>query len=214
MKTFRNLSFALFVIFIFCCGDASTKKSPSLNIDSVKNLIRVPLCRQATNYTCGVSALQSILYYYGDEFREDILAANVAADSYSGTGYLNIADFADSLGYNVEYDTNLTIDYLKNSIDSGIPVIVAIQAWTDSPQINWVNDWDDGHYVVAIGYDEYNFYFMDPSTLGNYAYIPLNEFISRWHDTDSDWITPLENFGIRIWKPAVKYDRNSILKID
>lgn len=34
-------------------------------------LIDFPEVRQSTNYTCGVSALQALLYYYGISYRED-----------------------------------------------------------------------------------------------------------------------------------------------
>lgn len=40
----------------------------------------------------------------------------------------------------------------------------------------------DGHYNVLVGYDHENFFLMDPSTQGHYAYIPQSEFIDRWHD--------------------------------
>jgi len=43
------------------------------SIHCIQNLIRIPLTRQAADYTCGVAALQSILYYYGQEFLEDDL---------------------------------------------------------------------------------------------------------------------------------------------
>jgi len=39
-----------------------------------EGILRLPHTRQATNYTCGAAALQSVLAYYGDEFREDALA--------------------------------------------------------------------------------------------------------------------------------------------
>jgi len=49
---------------------------------------------------------------------------------------------------------------------------------------DWSQDWEDGHYVVGIGYDSNNIYFMDPATMGNYTYIPVDEFLARWHDKD------------------------------
>jgi hypothetical protein len=55
---------------------------------------------------------------------------------------------------------------------------VAIQAWVDNNDgkfpIDWKNLWDDGHYCVAVGYDEERIFFMDPSTLGHYTYIPIS----------------------------------------
>jgi predicted double-glycine peptidase len=53
----------------------------------------------------------------------------------------------------------------------GRPVIVQIQAWGDEGT-DYTNDFDDGHYVVAIGFDENYLYFEDPWIIGNIAYIP------------------------------------------
>lgn len=41
-----------------------------------------------------------------------------------------------------------------------IPVIILIQAWREDDDLSpWADDWDDGHYVVVIGYDAKYFYF-------------------------------------------------------
>jgi hypothetical protein len=41
-----------------------------------------------------------------------------------------------------------------------VPVIILIQAWRDEDNLTpWVDDWEDGHYVVVIGYDAQNLYF-------------------------------------------------------
>jgi predicted double-glycine peptidase len=170
-------------------------------------LIRVPMTRQATDHTCGVAALQSVLAYYGDSIREDTVGRYVNTTE-DGTNKNNIAAYALSLGYNVSIRVNMTLDDLQGYIDSKTPVIIAIQAWEDPP-VDWNSTWDAGHYVVAIGYDQDNFYFMDPSTLGNYAYIPTSEFQTRWHDIDFDG-AKLIHFGIIITKPSSAYNPNDI----
>jgi len=52
-----------------------------------------------------------------------------------------------------------------------MPVLVAIQAYRSDERIAWEDCWDDGHYVVVIGYDQNNIYFEDPSLLGSVGYI-------------------------------------------
>jgi len=37
---------------------------------------------------------------------------------------------------------------------------------------------------------------MDPSTLGHYTFIPIPEFLDRWHDVDDG--TRLNHFGMMI----------------
>ena len=182
---------------------------------SVKNLpqnfIFVPLTRQATDYTCGVGVLQSILMHYGDEFREDELAKELKSDPNDGTLYSNIAKFSKSKGYKVQIFKNMTLDDLKKQINNKKPVIVLLQAWKET-NADYATDWDDGHYSIAIGYDEKRIYFMDPSTLGYYTYIPTEQFLDRWHDVDA--VEKLHHFGMIIEKASPKYNHNDVLKMD
>ncbi len=179
------------------------------SIYSVPNLIRVPLTRQATDYTCGVAALQSILYYYGQEFSENQLTEKLGPTPARGTKYPRIAEFAQSLNFRVEIRTEMTLESLKRLIDERKPVILLIQAWPDTT-VDYIKDWEDGHYAIAIGYDQQNIYFMDPSTLGNYSFIPVQEFLERWHDKDDQ--TLLYQFGMVIFKdpPGKVYNPDEI----
>lgn len=178
----------------------SQESKPAIKLPS--NLIRLPLTRQATCYTCGVSALQSVLAYYGEEIREDELAKSLKANYRDGTAYKNIAHFSESLGFKVEINKDMTITDLKAFLDKKQPVICLLQAWSERP-IDYSQAWGDGHYVVAVGYDEKNIFFMDPSTLGNFAYVPETEFVERWHDTDGK--ERLKHFGMLVYKDNPKF---------
>jgi len=161
----------------------------------VANLISVPLTYQSYDYTCGVSALQSVLYYYGKDFRHEDLAKALEPDPIKGTNYKRMVEFARSLGFRVDVLTHMSLEDLKKLIDDRRPVIVLIQAWPDSP-VRWQETWSEGHYAVAIGYDVRNIYFMDPSILGHYTFIPIQEFLDRWHDMDDQ--VKLIHFGMVI----------------
>lgn len=172
-----------------------------------KNLIRVPLVRQGTDYTCGISALQAILAYYGDETREDVLAKALGAKPEEGTSYKEIAAEARARGFDVAIEKNSTIESLETWLRAGKPVICLIQAWKSDEKTDpkvYSTDFDDGHYVVAVGFDERNIYFMDPSTLGNYTYIERQEFLDRWHDRDSG--ETLHNFAMPVYRSRVRYN--------
>lgn len=66
----------------------------------------------------------------------------------------------------------------------------------------WKNDWTDGHYVVAIGYDRGKIYFEDP-----YAYertfLSFRELNDRWHDVAGGNI--YNHFGIALYGKAPKF---------
>lgn len=181
-------------------------------IPSVRNLIRVPLARQAKDYTCGVAALQSVLGFYGDDIRQDELEAAVGSTPDAGTNYLRIEQYAREHGYDVTDFNNMTPDDLKGLIDSRLPLIILIQAWP-SHSVDWATDIEDGHYVVAVGYDAQNFYFMDPSTLGHYTYIPAAEFPDRWHDAN-DQGPPFVHFGMLITRGSPSYNPEVITPLN
>ncbi len=179
-----------------------SKESAKQPIKLPANLIHLPLTRQATCYTCGVAALQSVLAYYGIEFREDELAKKLKANTHDGTAYARIAKHAEQLGLHVDIHKDMAIADLKALLDKKLPVICLLQAWKDKPR-SYADDWDDGHYVVAVGYDEKNIFFMDPSTLGNFAYVPTEEFVERWHDTDGK--ERLKHFGMAVSRENSNY---------
>jgi len=145
--------------------------------------------RQATYYTCGVSALQTILFYYGIEYQESTLAEFAGSSADAGTPpegivqAVGIVNREDGTDFTAEIRQNATIDDLKELIDAGIPVIVDIQAWRDEDEEPfWKDDWIDGHYVVAIGYDDDNIYFEEPCIMNSIGSIPYDELLDRWHD--------------------------------
>ncbi len=168
------------------------------------HLTHLPLIRQSTPYTCGVAALQSVLRYYGQEWREDDLARELKSSPDQGTNYHEIVRFARDKGLAVEVRENMTINDLKGAVADGRPIMVAIQAWGAHPE-GYATGWEDGHYSVVVGFDDRNFYFMDPSTLGNYTFIPASEFLARWHD----YYTDQDGRNVRLEHFALIFDSKS-----
>lgn len=221
----RLLSAALLIVVFFCfpapqylsAADspdrgASSRPAPGITVNGVANLIRVPLIRQSTGFTCGVASLQSIFGYYGQDYRGDKLASALKTTSQNGTDYRDIIRVALINGYRAQKYDGMTVDQLKAYIDAQTPVLLVIQAWPGKT-VDWSKDWKDGHYVVAIGYDSDNIYFMDPATMGNYTYIPVDEFLARWHDKDQRG-KKLINFGIVIDGKDPAYDPEQIKPLD
>jgi predicted double-glycine peptidase len=100
--------------------------------------------------------------------------------------YPNSKLYPEEKGTQVPLD-GLTMKQLEDSVRAGHPVIILMQAWTDSDPttIDWYNDYDDGHYVVVNGFDANNIYMMDPSTTGTWGYVSRAQFAKRWHDEDT-----------------------------
>jgi len=164
----------------------------------------VPDLRQATSYTCGVAALQSVMVYFGIEPEgEKDLARELGTTYKDGTDPAQIAKVARKHGLGAEIKEHLTLADLEGYVRRGIPVMVTYQAWTDKKHVDWKKDWVDGHYSVVVGMDSKNVYLEDPSILGSVGKIPRQEFLDRWHDTDRKQ-RKLQNLGIVFTKPGFK----------
>ncbi|MBI4403372.1 MAG: C39 family peptidase [Deltaproteobacteria bacterium] len=170
--------FLLFCLFtLYALSSRADGPSPGTKI-----LYDVPLVRQSTSYSCGAAALQSVLAFYGIEYMETEVMKAVRTKRVIGTWSDAMADFAFENELAAENRQNLTLDDLRRNISLGHPVIVEIQAWPDDPISDYTDIWTEGHYVVVIGVDERNIYFVDPSILGGRGFIPIAEFLTRWHE--------------------------------
>lgn len=159
--------------------------------------INLPNVQQSTWFSCGPACVQSVMAYFGvgpDE--QDEYVERLKAEPYGGTAPNDIVNFCKEYGLSVKLVKNMKIEALVNFLEKGRPVICAIQAYgTKKDYKNWIK----GHYVVAIGYDKKHIYFEDPLITGKRAFVPIDEFIDRWHDYDKHG-NEYQNLGIVIWK--------------
>lgn len=164
-----------------------------------------PNLRQAYDYDCGANALQSVLAYYGIDTREDKIL-HIAKTTGDGTNPGNLALAIEHYGLQHEA-LEMTVADVKEFIKRGIPVIVLLQAWTKTPDTDWKNDWKDGHYVVAIGYDDEKVIFEDPSSFHR-TYLSNEALEERWHDVDENG-NKYVHWGIAVYgkEPSLSYDK-------
>ena len=159
-------------------------------------MLTVPDVRQSTDYTCGPSSLQAVLAYWGIEVREDEIAKAAHATPADGSTRFALVKAARGYGVTATLVQPMGIPALEAAVRKGLPVIVAIQAWKDEPGVDYATDWDDGHYVVVIGFDKDHIYVEDPSILGSKGVMTRTEFLARWHDEDTGPSDHYEQLGI------------------
>jgi len=175
-------------------------------------LLDFPNTRQSFEYSCGPSAVQSILAYYGENFRESELIGLLKTAKDEGTYIKDIVEFLHYQGFTTKEKTKMTTDELFRYIDKNIPVIVLIQAWGSEKDFNnhYQNCWDDGHFVVVIGYTGKNVLISDPA-LFNVGYIPVSEFVDRWHDVDK---VKTYQLGIAVYGKKPKFLQEELERIN
>jgi predicted double-glycine peptidase len=139
--------------------------------------------RQATEYSCGASALQAVLSYWGRDVDEAELMKLMNTNPEEGTYPEDMVRGARSLGFEAEAKENLTLDEVEKFTASGDPMIALAQVWR-SQRISTTSvedDWDNGHWIVVLGVDKDYVYFEDPYVRMSKAFVPRKTFEEHWH---------------------------------
>jgi predicted double-glycine peptidase len=154
-----------------------------------------PSLRQVYSYSCGASALQVLTMFYGYDMREGQIIEKIGTTE-EGTERENMIKFLKKLGFKVEERQKYTIDNLKNFINKNMPVIIPLQAWVgDDFKPGWEKGWDNGHYVVVMGYTDDHIIFSDPSSIYD-TYLSYEELDLRWHDVGMTPKDKLDHYAI------------------
>lgn len=183
-----------------------------------EKVLNFPMIRQTFNYDCGIAALMGVLTYYGIEEKGDklikLLGPKKTKIFNNGILINSIKDIAEYFGLKCEIIRGMTVKQLKSNLDKKIPVIVLLQAWMDYRQgKTWKEDYEDGHYVVAIGYDSSRFIFGDPSTLDR-TYLSTKELEDRWHAIGDNGKPDKRSVGIVITGTEPVFDLGRVIHMD
>jgi predicted double-glycine peptidase/uncharacterized membrane protein len=140
--------------------------------------------RQSTEYSCGASALQAVLSYWGKDVEEQELMQRLHTSPETGTYVGDIARVAREFGFSAEVKENLTLPDLHAALTKGIPVIVCGQAWRsrEDSDKSAQEDWEDDHYFVVLGMDNWYVYWQDPFVKRGNAFISHRLFEESWHN--------------------------------
>jgi ABC-type bacteriocin/lantibiotic exporter with double-glycine peptidase domain len=146
--------------------------------------IPFPHVRQQTDYSCGAAVSRAVLAFYGTPVPEHTLAAALGTNPTDGTEPERIATLFRQLGFAV-FAGRMSVRSLERTLDHNIPVILNIQAWADHPT-QYDTHYEDGHYVVATGYDPIRIIVQDPWMDTHQGFIPRRDLDARWHGDSSD----------------------------
>jgi predicted double-glycine peptidase len=177
-------------------------------------LLDFPNTRQSYDYSCGPGAVQSVMAYYGEDYRESELIDLLKTDKIEGTYVKDIVEFFNLNGFSTKLKEYMTPGELFSYIDKNIPVIVLIQAWGNEIDFknNYRDCWNDGHFVVVIGYTKKDVLFSDPA-LFKTGYIPIPEFLDRWHDID-EGETKTYQLGVAVYGKEAKFAQKTFERIE
>jgi predicted double-glycine peptidase len=165
--------------------------------------------RQSTEYSCGASALQAVLSYWGKDLDEEDLMTLLHTTPETGTYPDDIVRVALLLGFKAEVKENLTLEDIEQATEQGVPVIVLGQAWRSRQDsaASVAEDWANGHYFIVLAVDKDYVYFEDPYVRMGKGFMPREAFEQHWHQVmggDLEKAPKLIHLGILIRgeKPA------------
>lgn len=140
--------------------------------------------RQTTEYSCGASALQAVLHYWGKDVDEAELMQLLGTTPEEGTYPEALVRVARSLGFEAELKDHLTLDEVARATARGEPVIVLGQVWRSKKpgDQSFTEEWDSGHWFIALAVDEENVYFEDPYVRMGKGFVPRQVFEDAWHN--------------------------------
>ena len=172
-------------------------------INNIK-MLDFPEYRQPDGDSCGATAMHMILSYYGEDENLEVVEKIAGTNHEYGTPISGIKKVVEK--YKIKYNEGtFTIDDLKKNVDAGFPTLLMLQAWSIKDNVDWKNEWDQGHYVVVRGYSNKNIYFADPINI-KIDYLSYDDLMERWHGWD-DNNKKIYNWGIVFMKTGnYKFD--------
>ncbi|MBU3947539.1 MAG: C39 family peptidase [Proteobacteria bacterium] len=160
----------LFFMLVFLLSSCATSKN-NVGTSSTAHLIEnVPFFPQEI-YQCGPASLAEVMQYWGIEISPEAIAKDIYSNSAKGTLSLDMVLYAQKNGLNViQSNGNHNINYLKENIDLGYPVIVMVDYGFWKYQQN--------HYMVIIGYN--NNGIIAHSGKSHHKFIREEDFLEIW----------------------------------
>jgi predicted double-glycine peptidase len=187
---------------------------PKMSLDG--KYIPLPLTPQEKEYTCGASIVRSIIEYNEDiEHSEAEIVKAIKANSKFGAKQQDIVKYFKKAGYPVFHKQHLNIGDVFEILDQKQPIITCIQAWANK-KVDYTTEDDSGHYIILVGYStDLNIVVIaDPAISNAYGYLPIKDFIERWH---GDFEDTMNNYGMVVigkldGKP-IRIDKKELKKI-
>lgn len=147
-------------------------------------MLEFPKYRQTDENDCGATAMHAVLAFYNIDVGKAEVVKVAGTNKEIGTPIEGIRKVAKRWGIKFK-EGKFTLETLKEHIKKGWPTLLMIQAWSRQENPDWKKEWDQGHYVIAIGFDDKKIYFEDPISIKR-TYLTYAALNTRWHGWDDE----------------------------
>lgn len=150
-------------------------------------ILKVPHVTQNGETHCGVACLEMIYRYFGitEITQDDIWEKKKTPRTGEGTYIMRTETMANDLfenGFQIlmgqfSLDIKKFTTSLQNLLESNTPIIACKQA-SNNPKY--------GHFVVIVGMDKDNIFYLDPDKEADVQQKNIKEFIEEWKETGEE----------------------------
>jgi predicted double-glycine peptidase len=124
------------------------------------------------------------MHYWGKDIDEAELMKLLGTTPEEGTYPAELVRVAREQGLEAELRDNCTLEDLERATSQGQPVIVLGQVWRShkSDAASVADEWDCGHWFIALDVDKDYVYFEDPYVRMGKGFVPRTTFDDAWHN--------------------------------
>ena len=149
--------------------------------------VDVPHVVQREDHTCGAAALLAVCRHFGVGPDDEPAIVRDMELPLDGADPVHLLRAIRTYGLSYEETRGMTEAALRASLDAGHPVLLTLQAW------------GEGHWVVAIGYDDRGVHVEDPWLEDGRGFFGWRALANRWHDIEGHPPRPLVRYGLAVW---------------
>jgi ABC-type bacteriocin/lantibiotic exporter with double-glycine peptidase domain len=159
------------IIVLFLIASCTTTQNITQTQD-IQMIHDVPFYPQE-DYQCGPASIASVMGYWNVHVDPDEIGKEIFSKSAGGTVTIDMMLYAEKKGFHVD-QLKGSMEILKNSVDSGYPIIVLVDYGMSVIQIN--------HFMVVTGYSNGGV-IVHSGKFPNRV-ISQKDFLSAWKKTD------------------------------
>ena len=171
-------------------------------IQKARKVLIYPETRQVYDYDCGATPSCQCWCLPASKSVKSGSPSWRALPKENGTTTEGVLFTFGYFGMEVSAGEGMTVADVREAIDQGHPVLLTLQAYRPADIILPYGElWDQGHYVVAIGYEgdgtapDDRIIFEDPASFYR-TFLTDGELNERWHDDNGAANPPkLQHWG-------------------
>ncbi len=189
----------------------ASKKEQLLHLPQGSIHVNLPKLSQQDNYSCGAVIFEAVCRYYsvggsgkGEDGgkTDDWFKSKLGTEPVHGTNPEAMVALAKKVSLPYREFKPMSDEELRKQIESGVPVIMNIQAWGKK---KFYKKDKYGHYVAGIGFTDDYLILEDPAIEQHYkqpyrGYMAWEQLDLRWHDTDAHG-HHFRRWGLALYRP-------------